>query len=192
MHFFLLDDVSPSSLDCRHESFELRCGLAPQIHLQGADRQRPAWSCSHRGNDQKAGFASHRCGEYNVRHFGATATGTHLDTKGIQAAVDACGAAGGGTVRFPAGKYLSGTIFLKSNVCLLIERGATLLGSTSLADYPSVRPRSVRTYTDYYVRNSLIYAEDIEHVAITGGGTIDGQGGVFQEKYPKRPTSCGS
>src|ERR1022692_1093199 len=92
---------------------------------------------------------------FNVRDFGASANGIHSDTKAIQSAVDACAAAQGGVVYFAPGKYLSGTIFLKSNVCLVLEVGATLLGSPALEDYPSVRPASVRTYTDYYVRHSL-------------------------------------
>jgi hypothetical protein len=126
-------------------------------------------------------------GSFDVREFGASGNGVRLETKSLQAAIDACAASGGGTVHFPSGKYLSGTIFMKSNVTLALEAGATLLGSTNLDDYPSVRPSTVRSYTDYYVRNSLIFGEGLERIAITGLGTIDGQGMTFREPYPKRP-----
>lgn len=122
----------------------------------------------------------------NVLDFGAAANGTQLDTKKIQSAVDACPSPGG-VLYFPPGTYLSGTIFLKSNICLVLELGATLLASADLKDYPSVRPASVRSYTDNYVRHSLLYGEALDHITITGGGTIDGQGAMFQGQYPKRP-----
>ena len=55
---------------------------------------------------------------FDVRTFGAVGDGTHLDTPAIQAAVDACSKAGGGVVLVPPGKYLIGTLFLKSNTHL--------------------------------------------------------------------------
>lgn len=123
----------------------------------------------------------------NVRKFGAAGDGATKDTEAIQRAVDAAHAGGAGTVYFPPGQYLSGTIFLKSNVTLHLEHGATLLGSTDSLDYPRIRPK-FRSYTDSYVSQSLLFAEDQEHIAITGRGTIDGQGQSFQWKeYGSRP-----
>ncbi|MBI4873416.1 MAG: right-handed parallel beta-helix repeat-containing protein [Acidobacteria bacterium] len=123
---------------------------------------------------------------FDVREQGAAADGTQLATKAIQAAVDACAAAGGGRVYFPPGRYLSGTIFLKSNVGLELEAGAVLLGSQNLADYPDAIP-AFRSYTDTYTRKSLIYAEKLENVSIRGRGKIDGQGAAFKGPYLVRP-----
>jgi polygalacturonase len=126
---------------------------------------------------------------FSVRDFGAAGNGMTLDTKAIQDAVDAAHVAGGGTVVLNAGTYLSGTIFLKSRVTLHLEAGATLLGSTDLADFPEI-PTRFPSYTDNYVHQALIYGESVEDVAITGRGIIDGQGAVYNERtkdYLVRP-----
>lgn len=73
------------------------------------------------------GVASAATSEYNVRDYGAAGDGTNLDSVAINRAIAAATAAGGGTVRVPAGTYLSGSIHLQSNVHLLIDAGATLL-----------------------------------------------------------------
>jgi hypothetical protein len=125
-------------------------------------------------------------GLFCVRDFGATGAGRQPDTKALQAAIDACASSGGGVVYLPPGRYLSGTIFLKSNVSLVLETGSLLLGSTNRADYPSVQP-SLRSYTDVYVHQSLLYGENLDHVAILGNGTIDGQGAYFPGAYLTRP-----
>lgn len=115
---------------------------------------------------------------FDVRSFGATGDGKQLDTLALQRAVDAVAAAGGGTLRFPAGTYLSGTLFLKSNVTFWLEAGAMLLGSTDLKDYPPRTP-AFRSYTDVnYVEHSLLYGERVERISILGPGVIDGQGGA--------------
>lgn len=126
---------------------------------------------------------------YDVRQRGAAADGSTPATKAIQVAVDACAAAGGGTVYFPPGRYLSGTIVLKSGVALELEAGAVLLGSANLADYPS-HLAAFRSFTDSYTEKSLIYAEKVENIAIRGRGRIDGQGASFPQQahpYKLRP-----
>ena len=123
---------------------------------------------------------------FDVREFHAKGDGTALDTSCIQEAVNACAAAGGGRVYFPPGRYLSGTIFLKSNVTLELEAGAVLLGSRNLADYPDAIP-SFRSYTDVYTHKSILYAEKAENVALCGRGRIDGQGAQFSGPYLRRP-----
>ncbi len=123
---------------------------------------------------------------FPVREFGALGDGTRLDTPSIQAAVDACAAAGGGNVYFAPGAYLSGTIFLKNGVALYLEAGATLLGSQRLEDYP-VTVSKIRSYTDNYTDKSLIYGEGLSNIAILGRGVIDGQGASFQGPYKVRP-----
>lgn len=121
---------------------------------------------------------------FNVRDRGATGNGTAKDTAALQATIDACAAAGGGTVVFPAGTYLSGTLVLKSRVTLWLQAGAVLLGSTRLEDYPAIIP-AFRSYTDVnYVERSLLYAERVQDVGIFGQGTINGQGGAAAFKLP--------
>jgi len=129
--------------------------------------------------------AEGRPGVRSVRDHGARGDGRALDTAAIQAAIDA----GPGTVVFPAGTYLSGTIRLRSGVALELDTGATLLGSTDPADYPDATPAH-RSYTDTYVHQALIYADGERGIAIQGHGTIDGQGGAesFRRKpYRQRP-----
>ena len=123
---------------------------------------------------------------YSVTAYGASGDGARLDTKAIQSAVDACAAAGGGTVLFPAGAYLSGTVFLKSKVQLCLDAGAVLLGSKNLDDYPKSIPR-IRSYTDNYTEKSLIYGEGLHDIGIHGRGLIDGQGASFEGPYKVRP-----
>ena len=102
--------------------------------------------------------------------FGARGDGIAKDTAAIQSAIDACAAKGGGTVLLTAGTYLSAPIVLKSNITLELEQGATLLGSPDHADYPA------KTEFRLPGLQSLISATNAENVAITGEGTIDGQG----------------
>ena len=78
---------------------------------------------------------------YNVRDFGAVGDQQALDTKAIQAAIDACAAQGGGTVVVPAGGYVTGSLFLRSQITLYLDAGATLLGSEDPADYPIIEGR---------------------------------------------------
>ena len=81
---------------------------------------------------------------FNVRDFGATADGTQKDTAAIARTIAACVQAGGGVVEFPAGRYLTGTIKLQSNVTLYVGPGATVLGS------PDVAERSFRKALESY------------------------------------------
>lgn len=122
----------------------------------------------------------------SVLDHGARGDRLTLDTAPLQAAIDACAQRGGGTVQFPAGAYLTGTLFLKSRVTLHLEAGATLVGSPRLEDYPRCVP-AVRSYTDNYTERSLIYGENLEQVALQGRGRIDGQGGAFKGEYKVRP-----
>ncbi len=126
-------------------------------------------------------------GAYDVQQYGAAADGETLCTEALQKAIDDAAAHGGGTVFFPAGRYLSGTLWMKSHVTLELDAGAVLLGSRNPKDYPQRLPK-IRSYTDRYVRQALIAGEDLERVAIRGRGTIDGQGAAFRWKeYENRP-----
>jgi polygalacturonase len=102
--------------------------------------------------------------------YGAKADGVTKDTHAIQAAIDACAAKGGGTVRLPSGTFLTGPIVLKNHITLEVDAGATLLGSQDKADYPEVQELREPAL------QPLLSAANAEHIAIRGGGTIDGNG----------------
>ncbi|MFH1738137.1 MAG: glycoside hydrolase family 28 protein, partial [bacterium] len=118
--------------------------------------------------------------------YGAKPDGVTLCTKAIQIAIDECAAGGGGTVRLQGGQFLSGTVFMKSNITLEIAENATLLGSTDLADYPVTIP-DVLTTSHRYTNKSLIYGENLTNIAIIGKGTYDGQGASFEGDWLVRP-----
>jgi len=115
---------------------------------------------------------------FSVREYGAKGDGNTADTTAIQAAVDACHAAGGGTVHCPPGEYLTGTVQLKSNVELSVEAGATLAGSADPADYPELEYGTVFPASRVGPQH-LVFAHKADNVAITGRGTIDGNGRAF-------------
>ncbi len=125
---------------------------------------------------------------FNVVDYGAFGDGKRLNTQALQSAIDASAAAGGGTVYFPAGAYLSGTLVLKSRVGLYLEAGATILGSRNLSDYPSHVP-AFKAYTAPYTDKYLIYGERLEDIFIEGHGTLDGQGDsdAFDPRHYGRP-----
>jgi hypothetical protein len=110
---------------------------------------------------------NHHC----ILSHGAAGDGTTNDAPAIQRAIDACHAAGGGTVVVPAGKtYLTGAITLKSHVHLHVEGGARLLASEHEADYP---------------HRILLQAHHAENISLTGTGTIDGRARLFMtEELP--------
>ena len=90
--------------------------------------------------------------------------------------IDALHAKGGGQLYFPAGRYLTGSLQLKSNVTLYLEKEAMLLGSTSPYDYPGFSTEKELKVNNDHFDQALIYAEGAENIGITGEGCIDGQG----------------
>jgi polygalacturonase len=139
------------------------------------------------GSGAEQSATPRRQGLFNVMDFGAAATGQTLDTKALQSAIDAA-AQSGGVVYLPPGTYLSGMLTMKSHVSLHLEVGAVLLGSKNLEDYPHLEP-AIRSYTDNYANQFLIYGENLEDVSLAGKGTINGQGGSFRrvQHYGNRP-----
>lgn len=122
---------------------------------------------------------------FNIRQFGAKGDGVTLDTAAIQSAIDACTAAGGGTVVVPSGTFLTGTLMMKSNVTLDLAATAILLGSTNTADYSAAVARC-GFVTAPEIDTCLIYAGNAENVTITGSGTIDGQGQSFPARLKRK------
>lgn len=124
----------------------------------------------------------------DVTTAGVVGDGTTLNTASLQKVIDDCSAAGGGTLLFPAGHYLTGTIQIKSNVTLRLEEQATLLGSTDAADYRNLDP--FIDGTGRPLGHALVVAVDAEHVGIEGSGAIDGQGvklAAKQKPFAIRP-----
>ena len=117
---------------------------------------------------------------FSVLDFGARADGKTLDRAAFQAAVDACSAAGGGTVLVPAGDYLVGTVVLRSHVHIHLEAGATLYGSTDFEnDYLPHEEFEGTPYQDIshsYFDHSLFVAKSCTDIGFSGYGKIDMQG----------------
>lgn len=116
---------------------------------------------------------------FNVRDYGAKADGQTLDSPAINKAIDAASAAGGGTVTLPAGTYLSGSVRLKSHIRLHLEPGAVLLASSDPAAFDEAEPNESNRFQDFghsHWHNSLIWGENLEDVAITGTGLLNGKG----------------
>jgi polygalacturonase len=130
---------------------------------------------------------------FDVRVYGASGSGRTLDSPGVNAAIDAAAAAGGGTVLFPAGTYLCFSIRLRSQVHLHLSQGATILAAASPLPgqttgemggaYDAAEPKTAyNAYQDYghnHWHNSLIWGEDLHNVGISGPGLIYGKGLSF-------------
>jgi polygalacturonase len=100
---------------------------------------------------------------FNVKDYGATGLKSADARPALQAAMDACGKAGGGLVYVPAGEYTSGQLHLRSGVRLFVEAGATIYASLDGSQYDDAK------------KAALIYGEDLHDIALEGAGTLDGQ-----------------
>lgn len=121
---------------------------------------------------------------FDVRAFGAKGDGRTLDTAAIQKALDACGKAGGGTVKLPPGTYLSQPLTLRTRTTLQLDDGAVLQATTNHADF-------MKTPGDWLKAASggdfvpLLTGKDLQDLAVTGKGVIDGNGAVWWEEAEK-------
>ncbi|MEP9402311.1 rhamnogalacturonidase [Sphingomonas silueang] len=126
-------------------------------------------------------FPAHAARVFDVRAYGAKGDGRAIDTAAVQRAIDAA-AKGGGTVVVPRGVYRCFTLFLRSDVTLVVERGATILAADPARDggrYALPEDRGEQLYQDFghsHWHNSLIVGDGVARVAITGAGMIDGEG----------------
>jgi hypothetical protein len=151
-----------------HSSPSLASPQAPPAARISSD---PAQAAPEASRDTQAP-PGHRTA-FNVREFGARGDGVALDTVPVNRAIAECNRAGGGTVIFPAGVYMVGTIQLLSNVTLFLDAGSVLKGSGDMRDYPPM------AYSSEDRNTSLIVAVGAHDIAITGRGTIDGNGDAF-------------
>jgi len=102
--------------------------------------------------------------DYPASLFNIYSDGVTLNTRSIQFAIDYINKQGGGRLVFDVGRYLTGSIHLKSNTSIHLREGAVLIGSLNPFDY------------DREIFTALIFAYDVENVGVTGPGVIDGQG----------------
>ncbi len=109
-------------------------------------------------------------GDYPASMFGIRSDGVTLNTRSIQYAVDYIHDGGGGKLVFEVGRYLTGSIHLKSDVGLELKEGAVLLGSLNPFDYDK------EGHTDNSRFTALLLADGQRNISISGRGMIDGRG----------------
>jgi polygalacturonase len=147
-----------------------------QKKIQSEDNTLPSWA-------KKTGARTAPKSERNcsVNTFGAKADSVTNSTGSIQKAIDECTKAGGGTVSFVKGEYVTGALFLKNNIDLQISEGVTLLGSQDDSDYPRAPTRVAGIEMTW--PSALINVNDAKNVKVSGGGVIDGRGQKWWDKY---------
>ncbi len=124
----------------------------------------------------------HTSGIFNILDYGANGDGKTLNTKAFNAAISECNQNGGGIVEVPAGKFVSGSIQLLSNVIIRLDAGSSIIGSTDIKQYfTSDKPIFNEDYSSY----GLIYAVDAVNIGIEGTGEIFGNGTFFMSPNDK-------
>ena len=131
---------------------------------------------------------THRSRRYVITDFGAVGDGKTLNTKAIQAAIDKCASTKmGGVLVIPKGTFLSGAIFLKQGVNLLLEKDGVLKGTTNPDDYPQVQTRWEGTEEMW--TSAFVNAFNVTGLTISGEGTIDGSGENWGQNRPPAPAA---
>lgn len=118
---------------------------------------------------------------YNIAEKGALGDGKTLNTKTIQSIINECAQNGGGTIVIPKGVFLSGSLFLKPGVNIEIQQDAVLKGSTNINDYEKLNTRIEGHFEPW--RAALLNGDKVDHLKITGPGTLDGSGEPFYKLF---------
>ncbi|MES2775276.1 MAG: glycoside hydrolase family 28 protein [Bacteroidota bacterium] len=118
---------------------------------------------------------------FMVNNYGAVSDTVTINTKAIQKAIDDCAAKGGGIVAFKPGTYVTGSIFIKSNVQLRIDKGVLILGSQNFDDYPDMDTRIAGLEMKWPA--ALINLNNVKNAALTGSGTVNARGKFCWDKY---------
>ena len=149
--------------------------IQAQKKQQSFDNDLPAWT-------KKTGARQTPKSKkiFWVNSFGARGDGATNSTKAIQKAIDEA-AKKGGTVTFEKGIYVTGALFVKSNVHLRVDEGVTLLASHDESEYPRKPTRVAGIEMEWL--SGLINVNDAKNVRISGHGTIDGNGQKWWDKY---------
>lgn len=119
--------------------------------------------------------------EFNVCEYGAVPDGKTVCTEAIQKTIDACAKAGGGTIVFSSGTYMTGSIFLKDKVDFRVDKDILIKGVQDESAYPDVYTRVAGIETEWPA--ALINAHNVSGIKIYGEGTIDGSGSMWWDKY---------
>jgi len=118
---------------------------------------------------------------FSVNDYGAVSDAATVNSLFIQKAIDDCASKGGGIVTFKPGTYVTGSIFLKSNVHLKIDKAVLILGSQNFNDYPEIQTRIAGIETTWPA--ALINIIDAKNVAVTGSGIVNARGKFCWDKY---------
>lgn len=137
---------------------------------------KPEWV-----NNVGAKLSNFKKGTFFVNDFGAVSDGETLNTEAIQNTIDACAKAGGGIVTFKPGTYLTGSVFVKSEIQFVVPKSVILKGSENIKDYKEIDTRVAGIEMKWPA--ALINVENQDNVVIGGEGIIDGQGKVFWDYY---------
>jgi len=114
---------------------------------------------------------------YVISDLGAVGDGKTVNTQAIQAAIDQCAAAGGGVLVVPKGTFLSGALYFKQGVNLLVEKDAVLKSTSTMADFRPIYTRWEGT--ERYWTSAFLNFISVKDVEVSGEGTIDGSGQDF-------------
>jgi polygalacturonase len=141
-----------------------------------AQSSRPAWV-------DKTGAVSFPLSKkiFIVNDYGAISDTITVNTRAIQKTIDACAAKGGGIVVFKPGTYVTGSIFIKSNVQLRVDKDVLILGSTNFDDYPDMQTRIAGIETSWPA--ALINLNNVTNAALTGKGVVNARGKFCWDKY---------
>lgn len=149
--------------------------VCAQKKVQSFDKDLPSWT-------KKTGARNEPKSKiiFSANSFGAKDDGASDSTTAIQKAIDEA-AKKGGVVTFEKGIYFTGALFLKSNVHLKVDEGVTLIASQDEGEYPRKPTRVAGIEMEWL--SALININDAKNVKISGGGTIDGNGKKWWDKY---------